>query len=357
MKRTKALLAALSALCVTFSAMVSVSAADEPQSTTGAQPENGVVQNNELTMENAGACIGNTPYLNWRVAMSWAKKGQTIKVLEDYTDGAQNFGQIMWLAYDDITLDLNGHTIDLGNSYLTVPSSLKITDSSNEKTGQIISNYITMNITSGGDVELDNVKIQSDNASRMVDGKEVRYNTIVNNGGNLIIKDSTVTGHEYGAIEIDAGEVEVNGDSTSIEGLAAISVYGNNTELTINEGKIEAYSYAISGNGTPGLGGTTININGGTISSEKGTGIYIPQDGTVNIDGGHIQGVNTAVEVVSGTVNITGGLLECTGNEIAFRNATDKSGAQYAGAALALVGRSVPDGSSGYTGDMVINIS
>lgn len=368
MKRTKALLAALSALCVTFSAMVSVSAADEPQSTTGAQ-------STEVNQTQYGACIDDNYYLNWYVAMSCAKKGQTIKVLEDYTDGAQNFGQIMWFTNtfnltDQVILDLNGHTIDLENRYLTVPSSLKITDSSENKTGEIISNYETMYVSSTGDLELDGVTVTSENNPVKKDDSDngIRYGTIINQG-NLTINNSTVTGG-YEAIEIDGGKVTINGESTNIEGKGfdAIYIHDEGAELTINDGIIKgAPYYAIVGAGDNSsstyLGGTKINIKGGNISAEKGTAIYLPQYGEVNIEGGSITGYATAIEIASGTLNITGGEFKSTSTDFSLVRDPELvgSGSLASGSAIAIVCRSKVGGNQigggGYYGDMDINIS
>ncbi len=375
MKRTKAFIAALSALCVTFSAMVSVSAADELQTTTEAQPEDAVVQNNELTMENAGACIGNTPYLNWLVAMDHATKDQTIKVLKDYTDVEQSFEQILWFPFtfeltDLVTLDLNGHTIDLGNRYLTVPSSLKIIDSSEDKTGEIISNYETMYISSTGDLELDGVTVTSENNPVIKDDpdKGIYYGTIVNQG-NLTINDSTVTGG-YEAIEIDGGKVTINGNSTiEGKGVDAIYIHDNGAKLTVNNGNIinNIGYFAIAGAGDNGsdnyLGGTEINIINGTISAVKGTAIYLPQYGEVKIEGGSITGDETAIEIESGKLNIIGGEFNATSTEFGLDRTPDHigGGSIASGSAIAVVCRTDTDknheGSGGYYGNMDINIS
>lgn len=373
MKRTKAFLAALSALCVTFSAMVSVSAADEPQYTTGAQSESDVVQNNGLTRDNAGACIGDHYYEDWIDAMNHVKDGEKIELLQDYTYGEQesDTNPILYKLELNIngrvTLDLNGHTIDLKNEYLSLKnenatgdSALTITDSGNVEKGEIKSNYESISIGKGVTVTLNGAKISSLNkeVTPSEDEQPTYFNTIVNNGGNLFINDNShVIGNGFGAIEINEGKVEVDGENTIIEGKTAISIFDENSELSVKNGTVHGQIYGITGNGRNS--GTTINISGGTISADLSTGIYISQDGTVNISGGKISGPNTALEVVSGRVDITGGSFKCTNksNEIAFRNDINADGAQYCGAAVALVGRSDSNGSSGYAGKMVINIS
>lgn len=374
MKRTKAFIAALSALCVTFSAMVSVSAADELQDTTGGQPEDAVVQNNELTMENAGACIGNTPYLNWRDAIISVAPGQTIKLLEDYNDVVQNVYDIrcMSVSGKEFTLDLNGYTINLGNACMRIWNDMKITDSSKDHTGSIIANHKAIGVGDGNigyNVTLDGVTVISENNPVINNnsGKGTRYGTIiVENNANLTINNSNVTGG-YEAIEIDGGTVEINENSTiEGKGVDAIYIHDPGAELTINGGTINGTGdFAIVGNGTNTTtdyrGGTTININGGNVIAENGTAIYLPQYGEVKIEGGSITGDETAIEIESGILNIKGGMLTATTDECGFLNPKDGDGTTTSGAAVAAVCRTLPDknyeGGGGYYGNMDINIS
>lgn len=366
MKRTKAFLAALSALCVTFSAMVSVSAAYELQDTTGGQSAEG-----DLTQY--GARIGDNYYEDWIDAIYHAT-GKTITVLQDYTD-PDNFVYFpidcsTFQQYKEFTLDLNGHTINLGNRYMRIWNDMKITDSSNDHSGIIIANHKAIEVGPGYDATLDGVTVTSENNPITKDDSEkpTYYGTIVNQG-NLTINNSNVTGG-YEAIEIDGGTVEINENSTiEGKGVDAIYIHDNGAKLTVNNGNIinNIGYFAIAGAGDNGsdnyLGGTEINIINGTISAVKGTAIYLPQYGEVKIEGGSITGDETAIEIESGKLNIIGGEFNATSTEFGLDRTPDHigGGSIASGSAIAVVCRTDTDknheGSGGYYGNMDINIS
>lgn len=78
----------------------------------------------------------------------------------------------------------------------------------------------------------------------------------------------------------------------------------------------------IAGNGTKGMGGTTINISGGTLTAKPydatsaACGIYHPNEGTLNITGGTIN-VTDGVGVLmrGGEMTMTGGEINATGDD------------------------------------------
>lgn len=73
---------------------------------------------------------------------------------------------------------------------------------------------------------------------------------------------------------------------------------------------------AIQGNGSIGQGGITVNITGGTVTSEA-EGVYFPNTTELNISGGTIVGT-TAVYHKSGKLNISGGTLKATGKKAEY---------------------------------------
>ena len=107
---------------------------------------------------------------------------------------------------------------------------------------------------------------------------------------------------------------------------------GNTAALVVEDGTITGTDYAISGNGT--RHGTSVIINGGNIIATKGTGIYNPQDGTLTVNGGSITGVDSAIELRSGTLNITGGSFTATAPS--YSEAASGSGTTVTGAAVAI---------------------
>lgn len=113
---------------------------------------------------------------------------------------------------------------------------------------------------------------------------------------------------------------------------------GGKPELFINGGTIRGYHYGIMGNGN--RHGTYIQFNKGVIKAgwcnEDNTGIFHPQAGTLEINGGAITGYNSAVELRSGTLNIISGSLTSTCLEGNFSEVANGNGVTIKGAAVAI---------------------
>ena len=149
---------------------------------------------------------------------------------------------------------------------------------------------------------------------------------IVNRLGVLTVTDGATGG------TIDASNVMLGIKMTDVSDMAAQGV----AELIVNGGTIKGKDYGISGNGTDGRGNTKVTINGGSIIASKGTGIYNPQTGDLNINGGYIEGLESAVEVRSGNLNmsVTGGELVAKATEYSCN--PNGNGTTTKGAALAV---------------------
>ena len=128
----------------------------------------------------------------------------------------------------------------------------------------------------------------------------------VKRGAKLTINDSKGTGkistgakdnsNVWGGIQLAYGE----SDTTSP------------AELVVNNGTIEGYYYGIVGHGK--YHNTKITINGGNIvglNEEDSLGIYHPQEGTLTVNNGIIQG-GTGIEMRAGTLNISDGTIKAT---------------------------------------------
>lgn len=157
--------------------------------------------------------------------------------------------------------------------------------------------------------------------------KQKRGVVIVNRGGELTINGTTgtidgATNKVYSAVTMT--EMEDTGDKVA--------------KLTVNGGTLKGYYYGISGNGN--RHNTEINIKGGNIlgtcaAPEGNVGIFHPQDGKLTITAGTIEGYSSAVEVRSGTVNISGNCsLKSTATT--FSCNPNGSGNTTVGAALAI---------------------
>lgn len=223
-----------------------------------------VCDNNKIVAKN-----GDYRYPFFNDAFNELGKTETLQLLADVSTTSQ---MKFTSAKAGSTIDLNGHKLSYvgttkqeGFILVYHSSSLTITDSSSEKTGEI------------------------------------------NSGENA-----------YGAIQI--------GSSKSSTTPAV---------LTIEGGKIIGQNFAISGNGT--CHNTEITINGGTLSATNPEGnlaIYHPQDGKLTINGGELEGQNSAIELRSGTLVINNGKL--TAKSTSYSLAPNGSGSTTVGAAVAI---------------------
>lgn len=121
--------------------------------------------------------------------------------------------------------------------------------------------------------------------------------------GTLTVQDSSTT---------KAGKID--GENDNLATTIKVTKYGENDDtnaatLVVNSGTITGSSLAISGNGN--RHNTVITINDGVVSSTNGTAIYHPQDGTITVNGGTIEG-ETGIEIRSGKLTVTGGTIRGT---------------------------------------------
>lgn len=168
------------------------------------------------------------------------------------------------------------------------------------------------------------------------------YLLAVKRGGRLLIRDSS---------EAKTGMINGGGKvciklTISGEGEGTSSTTAN---LTVESGTIYTTDmYAICGNGTRHY--TNLIITGGTIKSEKKNSsynyaaIYIPQDGTVTINGGTFEGYAAALEARAGLVTIMGGTFKATAVPLTVEG--NGSGTTTTGAALAIAQHSTKKGIS-----------
>lgn len=150
---------------------------------------------------------------------------------------------------------------------------------------------------------------------------------VVLHGGKLTVNDSSsaktgkITTEESAAVFVGIKMTKAGGDDTKT------------ASLVINGGTIEATSYAISGNGNPGRSNTSIIINGGTLKGAT-TGIYQPQEGTVEVNGGEITGA-TGIEMRAGSLEVNGGTIVGTADSLEVN--PSGNGAASSGAGIAVV--------------------
>lgn len=148
-------------------------------------------------------------------------------------------------------------------------------------------------------------------------------------GGKLTIEDSGEngkistgnSGDVWGAVQVTKkGETDISKKAT----------------LVINDGTLEGYSYAVTGNGNPDRVNTDITINGGKLiglDAKESLGIYHPQDGVLTVNGGEITGA-TGIEMRAGKLNVTGGTIRGTHKPVDVN--PNGSGATTYGAGIAV---------------------
>ena len=227
-----------------------------------------------------------------------------------------------------ITLDLNGHTISFESSGDVDPrfycqGNLTIKDSTAEE--------LPMVNTSGYSVTYNSGTIDSDTVAIYVE-----------NGGNLTLKSGTVKG-TYNAINV-YGDITTTDDSVvttfvmnggHVHGTQyGVVVFGDCATFEFNNGVVESdEDGAISGNGTINEkrdnGGVSIVMNGGYAIANYDTdgaahregkiscGIYMPNYGTVEVNGGTIYAENgVGILMRAGHLDVKGGTIISTDSEV-----------------------------------------
>ena len=258
-------------------------------------------------------------------AASDVKDGDTIKLIQNI-----ELNETLNIAgKKKITLDLNGKNLTLakntnkvlmnvGNSITNDSTELLLTDSSPVK-GKIESsdNIVTICVRKGAKMITRDVNIV------FSDENHAASNAAIQLQGELIVEEgANIKSSEGGVFVLQEG-----------------------SKLDVNAGKIEAAYYAVTGNGQKIYENTVININGGTLLSETGVGIYHPQKGTLTLNGGTITGLS-GVQMCSGNLvvpeNSTVKVIATGEDKITDKKEDD--GTLEDGRAIALIKRSYPGG-------------
>lgn len=177
-----------------------------------------------------------------------------------------------------VTLDLNGKTF---TSTVTDDAAIKILNGASLTitNGKIVASGDGIKVGGGGSA-----------ATLIVDGGAIEANGVavnVTKNSILTLNDGTVKGGSYGAVlGGDNAKIYVNGGTlTGVGAITSNSAYSN----------------------------TEVTIAGGTVSGTA-VGIYQPQNGTTTISGGIVTG-QTAINIKSGSLVITGGTISGTGEK------------------------------------------
>ena len=123
--------------------------------------------------------------------------------------------------------------------------------------------------------------------------------------------------------------------STAGSGIVAFK----DSTVVVNNGTIDAYDFAIAGNGSASGNNEGTNakftVNGGTLSAKSGTAIYAPQiNGETKITGGTLTGIESGIEIRAGKLTVTGGTIN--GNAETFESTANGNGTTTTGSAIAV---------------------
>ena len=263
-----------------------------------------------------------------------------------------------------ITLDLNGYELTVGRLDANNNAAVTIQDGSSAGTGKVTSSGgMTCVVWTGSSLTLESGEIENTAASDGIavfnigtftmnggeaSGETVIYNTAQNSGivnGDIVcnINGGKVNVGIWGVIALGAGV----GDDGSVD----------NDKVTVNirggeiagDGDCQAIATNASGGAYAGF---TINISDGTVDGgENGCGMYLPGIGVTNISGGTVSG-GQAIRIAAGELHITGGTIE--GTAAMSENTDQISGGSGGTEGAIVVGKA---GSSGYVGDIVVEVS
>ena len=257
---------------------------------------------------------GTTPYPTLRAAVEAA--GATDKITLTNNITITELETTIEIS-KNITLDLNGYTVDAGNgNTITNTGTLTIIDGTDDKNGTIISQKLGTSeeeyscIINNGTLNIESGKIQTTK----------KYNSAVSNTGTVNIKGGAITTsgeYGYGIKNTNEGNIQITGGTITTNGTYGYGIYNDNagTITLTGTGNIitdGASTYGIYSNSTG-----NITITGGNITTNKNSssGICNVNTGTVEMTGGTItekgaygagiKNLSTGTVNISGTANIT----------------------------------------------------
>ncbi len=312
-------------------------------------------------------------------AINAAGSGDTITLGADITES------VTIASGQNITLDLNGHTLNGGGStVITVEGTLTLKDGSSAGTGTVTGASATHGgviVQNGGNFTLDSGTISGNSASGSGAGVYVESATFTMTGGT--ISDNTATRYGGGVNVTVADSEGANSTFTmtggTISGNTASQMYGGGVFVETKSGSGESTFHMSGGtiggtdassgnNASYGAGvavkGATVNLSGSalitnntasTTTSGGGGGNMYLYDSTakLNMTGGTISYGSAysggGINVAAGTVNMSGGTIDYS-KSTAPSSASAGGGGVYVkdGATFNLSGSAVVSNSESY---------
>lgn len=241
--------------------------------------------------------VGGLKYEMASTAISKAPAGSTVILLNDCEEG--NLGPSV---SKNVTIDLNGKNLVFQSITVDIHGNLTIKDSGNG--GTYNGTYVDYS-----------VRVKRGSVFNLESGTLTNSSTHPKTSNVVVwVEGGTAKKPAASTVNIKGGKIETKGTPVFVRDPGAT--------VNVSGGDLVGNGLAcIAGNGSKGMGGTTINISGGTLTAKPydatsaACGIYHPNEGTLKITGGTIN-VTDGVGVLmrGGEMTMTGGEINATGD-------------------------------------------
>ena len=240
---------------------------------------------------------GGLKYESFLTAYNSAPAGSTVVLLKDRTE--QSSGP---QVARNVTIDLNGKNLTLSSITVDKGGNLTIKDSGTGGTYNGLGANYSVRVKRGGIFNLESGTLTNSSTATGTSNVVVR------------VEGGTATTPAASTANIKGGKIESKGTPVFVRDPGAT--------VNVSGGELVGNGLAcIAGNGSEGMGGTTINISGGTLTAKPydatsaACGIYHPNEGTLKITGGTLN-VTDGVGVLmrGGEMTMTGGEINATGD-------------------------------------------
>ena len=270
--------------------------------------------------------VNGKQYETLQAAIDAASRKQTVKLIADTTENVT-------MATSDLTLDLNGHTLNggqvKGKPALTVTARVTVKDSSANMSGTIkredkaensgVSSHYVIDVQGNGWLKFESGKVTNESGIvgvkgaslvRVGDDSVAKYPGLVINGGSFR-QDNFI------AIKVDRGYLTLNdgtitsANSYAIENWFSATIKGG----TVN-GTVASWTYSGGSNSTTTITGGTINGNVNSVNYGNAEG----KTAKVTISGGTVNGeldtrsydpttndLTSIDDAAKATIGVTGG--------------------------------------------------
>lgn len=241
---------------------------------------------------------GGLKYETALTAINEAPAGSTVVLLKDCS--AIGSGPDI---RKNVTLDLNGKNLIFRSMTVAKGGNLTIKDSGSGGTYSGTGANYSVYVKQGGVFNLESGTLTNTSNANGTSNVVVR------------VEGGTATNPAASTANIKGGKIESKGTPVFVRDPGAT--------VNVSGGDLVGSGLAcIAGNGTKGMGGTTINISGGTLTAKPydatsaACGIYHPNEGTLNITGGTINVADgVGVLMRGGEMTMTGGEINATGDD------------------------------------------